>query len=316
VSIPQKIDFPTIWEEDWAEAYESATNGVDREIVLSLGRGAHLLRDIKDKKFSFARLAWFCLWARTYWLLDSARKGLSAKSEYTLEVLERLSFELTLHVEVIAESDSIDRLRAYAAWCISADINYQKTLLKPETLDAIWNPEPARSIMKDTERLASHENLFGPITVDIDEKRLRRGRFRQQNQEQHRLHRMKSWLAHPELATWKLKLNTLAKNKKGQPTFFNVLSEAETSVRSRLRQKDRLFTYLAYSKGSLFVHGSTLEQFLSITPEYAAPRPLDDVEECQALAATIRGQCNGSFVLLHVLRQRLWDKNEAEGKRA
>ena len=50
VSIPKEIDFPRIWEENWMEAYETATNGIDRDIVLSLGRVAHLLRDIERKR--------------------------------------------------------------------------------------------------------------------------------------------------------------------------------------------------------------------------------------------------------------------------
>lgn len=313
--VPRELEIPEVWGDSWSEEYAEAIEGVDRDIVLAQGRGAHMLRDIRDRTFSFTRLAWLCLWSRTYWTLDTARIALHTSSEYTLEVLARLSFELWLHVEAVAEQSSADRLRAYAAWCISSDIRFQEEMVSPGTLDAIWNPEPARSIFENKRQLAAYERLFGSITLDVDENRLRRGRFRQQDQEQHRLHRLKSWLAHPELAPWKLRLEQILPKQK-QPTFFQILDESERSVRSRLRSKDRLFMYLAYSKGSLFVHGSTIEQFLSLSGECVGPRRLNDREECEAVADMVRGQCNSAFVILRLLQGELWNEVNVNGSSA
>jgi len=135
----------------------------------------------------------------------------------------------------------------------------------------------------------------------------------QQHQERHRLQRLKSWLSHPELRTWKLKLDELQKNGI-QPTLFQVLNESERSLRSRLRAKNSLWMYLGYCKGSLFVHGSTLEQFISLTPNRATLRSLEDEEECEARAEFIKGLCNGAFVSLAVLQRKLWHEASAHDR--
>lgn len=317
-NIPEVLEIPALWDHDWHEAHEQATEGVEQDIVLVQARGAHLLKDIEDRTFSFARLAWLCLWARAFWLLDAARKSLNARSEYTLELLARATFELCLQVEAISERTPDDRLRAYAAWCLANDIRYQQEFVHPKTLDAIWSAEPAQSILANKRQLDVYQKFFGPLTIDVDETTRRRGRFRQQDQERHRLHRLKSWLAHTELASWKQRLDDLAQRRKPQPTIFEVLNESEKSVRSRLLSRlgpAAEFMYLSYSKGSMFMHGSTIEQLIAFHDQGIGPRLLVEEERCESLARRARTACNVVFVLLGVLQRRVWGEGRVDGER-
>lgn len=304
VQIPSKLVVPALWEEPWSEAIENATPGTDRQIVFTQSSGAHLLRLIEERTFSFERLAWLTLWNKSYWILDSARSAFRTSAEYALDVLARVSFELWLHVKTIAEQDGDERLRAYTAWCIASDVNYQQQLVRPDTLDAIWDSRPAQNILSDQARLEEWEKMFGPLKIDVDQKNLRAGRFRQQNQERHRLHRLKSWLAHKDLLPWKRKLDLLTRNQ-FQVSFFALVDPSVSSVRKQLRslETEPHLMYLPYVQGSLWIHGSTLEQIMDFASDRSiGPRPPRNAESCQSMADFIQSECMNVFISLNQLR--------------
>lgn len=294
---------PALWEEPWSEAIENATPGTDRQIVFTQSSGAHLLKLIEERTFSFERLAWLALWNKSFWILDSARSAFRTSAEYALDVLARVSFELWLHVKTIAEQDSDERLCAYTAWCIASDVKYQQQLVNPKTLDGIWDPRPAQSILSDQHRLEEWEKMFGPLKIDVDQKNLRAGRFRQEHQERHRLHRLESWLAHKDLLPWKQKLDKLAQNS-APVSFFALVDPSVSSVRKQLRRSetDVHLMYLPYMQGSLWIHGSTVEQIMDFASGRISPRPHRNAESCQSSADIIQDECMRVFMFLAQLR--------------
>lgn len=304
--LPTQLNLPPVWENDWPKALANAEKGTDRRIVVTQRRTAHVLKNIPDRAFSFERLAWLTLWEKGYWILDGASSGLRGRSEYILHVLSRVTFDLWLHATTIAERDHISRLRAYSAWCIWNDIHFQRELLHPKTLDGVWSPDPARGILEDKELREQYEKIFGPINVETDDKVLKRERFRQQDKEQHRRHRLERWLDHPDLRDWKKKIEELVRTRNTQIPFFSLFDESHGSVAKRLKSMGLRFLYLSYIKGSMFVHGSTVEHVMNYSGDQVAPRFLDDSEKCESLAGGVEGGCAGVVLVLNLLKRKLW----------
>ena len=182
-----KLLIPDIWDTEWVEAIEEA-EGLDEFLLSIQARAAHLLKPINDYDVTFERLAWLSLWTRAFSILDGVRAAILRESIFLLQVLARMEFELVLHTHTILASDPVDRLRAYCAWCISNDRSFQRKVVDPKTLDAVWDVEPVRQLIENPSDLEIHERLFGPLPeeMDIDEHEARRSRFRQQDRERHK----------------------------------------------------------------------------------------------------------------------------------
>jgi hypothetical protein len=301
-----KLNVPRLWEHDWETAIHAAT-GAESFLLNVEGRAAHLLKFIDDPSLNFERLAWVNLWTKSFSILEGARAAVHQESQYLLEILSRTSFELQLHVLTASEADPVDRLRAYATWCLWNDRCFQKEFLDGRTLGGLWNPQPAKEIVNDPGARATYERLFGPLDIETDPKELRKGRFRQQNAEQFRLHRLESWLGHPDLRASRDRLASLTGgDEKKQVSFFALFNESERSVAQRLRSLEMRFLYLAYVKGSMFVHGSTLEHLFVMDEQSVTPRFTGARESVEDHAQFIGHACNTVLVQLRPMQTRLW----------
>jgi len=98
--------------------------------------------------------------------------------------------------------------------------------------------------------------------------------------------------------------------KKKQMTFFALFNESDRSVARRMEELQMRFLYISYVKGSLYVHGSTLEHSLYLHEGALTPRVVVHDESIAALAHGIGGPggiCDLAFVQLELLRRKLWN---------
>lgn len=303
-----RLRFPD-FSGDW-NAMVAETEGVEKELLTTLARGANLLKPINDFAANFERVAWLSLWTKCFSNVQGALSALRGRSEYFLEVLSRTSFEVLLHVLTITEASPTERLRGYSAWCLWNDRSFQIEFVDPRTLDGIWDPKPAARILDDPSTRHAYEQLFGPIEVETDRRALAKGRLRQQHEERLRLHRLEAWLEHPDLCEWYAKLLAATKGRKNkQVIFFALFNTSDRSVAQRLESLQMRFLYISYVKGSLHVHGSTLEHSLDLHEGALTPRVSGHDESLAALAYGIGGLggiCDSAFIQLELLRRKLW----------
>ena len=212
-----------LWEKDWNGAIQNAA-GVEKTLLKIQAQAANLLRQVNDEKVTFARLAWLNLWTKAFAALDGTVCALSSKNPlYVLRMVARASFEQLLHTQSIIEpkkdreGESFKRLEAYAAWCIWKDQDFYERRACPKTLDEVWDPNPAQQIAFDLKSLEAHEAIYGQLDITMDERELKKGRLRQQDEFQHRLHRIRTWLNHTDLKPWHEKLKEY---KKKNVTFL------------------------------------------------------------------------------------------------
>ena len=291
-----RLVIPSIWEQDWEEALNSS-QGIEHELILAQAKGAHLLRAINESQSSSERLGWLCLWSKAFAALEVVASALSNDAKLALQLTARNVFELSLHVHVVVDPvlhlysmtqssakvtisrrskewvhrQTIDRLRAYTAWCLWHDRAYYQEMLDPRTLTGIWNAEPAKSIKSDKKALEQYEHLFGKLAAEVDEKKLRAQRAAMQEMLAFKVKRIEEWLEDPQLRPWKSKLEEAAKETRGSIPFFYLFDKADKSVPSRLRKIGLRFGYYSHMLSSNVSHGSSMEYFVHIGDDTVIP---------------------------------------------
>lgn len=284
-------------EEEWQEGI-AKLKGLHREAIIVQAKGCNLIKNISETKATSERVGWLHLWAKTFSALDSAISAFNSGSGLILKMISRSTFEWILHLRVIMEStvdkpdnnlknnglkngrasQIIDRLRAYTAWCFWSDKAYYEECVDWRTLAGLWDESTALNIMKDEQQLKMHEENFGPLNVELDEKKLRKRRLEMKRNIENRLNEINHWLEDPYLNPWVIKLEELKKYK-GHISFFSLFDPNADSVPKVLRKKELRFGYSRYLKGSMILHGSTMEHFISIGTSALGPNiKADDVE--------------------------------------
>ena len=324
---------PHLWEKDWGNAIHNAS-GIEKHLLIIQNRAVNLLSQITDKRVTFARLAWLNLWTKLFSTLEGVFCTIPKNSLYVLRMLGRASFEQALHAKTIKEPTikehtesknskkgkvstdlirnlekrAVKRLEAYAAWCIWNDLNFYERLVSPEILDAAWDPEPAQQIFRNLERLEAYESVYGQLKVETDEKELKKGRLRQQDEGQHELYRLRKWLDHPDLKPWHEKLKGGKKNN--FMTFFTLVGEDQRGVPKTLNEFDLSFVYPLYSEGSMAIHGSSLYQFLNLDNKSAVPLLVGTDDEVTGKIEEIGGNCYQVIIVLYSLGRQIWSEKE------
>jgi hypothetical protein len=321
---------PPLWEQDWDSAIRNSA-GVEEILIKIQARAANLLRQINDLEVTFARLGWLNIWTNAFATLEGALCAIPRNSLYLLRILGRTSFEKMLHARTILEpmfqiyreagnsnqeltpknqrkgkAESLKRLEAYTAWCIWNDKFLCEQIVEPKTLNRVWDSDPAKRNFGDLTSLKVHETLYGQRKIATDGRELKKGRLRQQDEGQHRLHRIRMWLEHPKLRGWQMKLQ-----KQNLMTFFTLVGETVKGKKGRyikecLMDLDLSFGYPIYSDGSMAIHGSSMDQFLNFGEKKVIPLFLGSTDEVRAKAEEVAYNCNDVIIALYLLRKQVW----------
>ena len=159
-----KLLIPTISMKDWLQAVEMAS-GLMRDVLDAQTTGLKIVANIKEPTASTERIGWLNIWAKTFAALEAVSAALSHHSRLVLLLCQRNTFELMLQMHTIMDPirkfdkknehdespkvanetneyacrSSVDRLRAYTAWCLWHDKAYFKEVLNPKSMRDIWN---------------------------------------------------------------------------------------------------------------------------------------------------------------------------------
>ena len=330
------IKIPELFDKDWNKAISEA-DGIYKELTICQARAANLLKSINDSKATFERISWISLWTKVFAITDAIFSAVTRNSEYLIAILTRVSFEQMLqvytiaepihkhfendetangsksklHNEVVAWKETVDRLKAYAAWCLWNDKQYFEELLHFKTQNGIFDIHPAVDIANDPAKLAFYESIYGILDAETDYREVKKERLRFQDNAQRNLVRIKSWLNYRELLPWKKLISTKQKNK--PVTFFSLFNESEYSIAKRLKGMDARWMYASYMRGAMFIHGSTIENTLHFRNGIFTPLFIGTDESVQQSADGITTLCTYITILLYTLSKQLWpDKNRGK----
>jgi hypothetical protein len=100
-------------------------------------------------------------------------------------------------------------------------------------------------------------------------------------------------------------MKTRHQNKK-HVTFFALFDESEETVASHLRQSDMRFAYALYKEGSLFIHGSTIDQLFCFEDDTVTPLLVGADDAVASTADSVGSSSNNTMVLLYMIQKELW----------
>ncbi len=324
---------PELWKkaDKWQEELKGTAGG-DHQCVLIQLRAVNLLKSLKTGPATPERLAWIILWTRAFVLLDGVRSMLSRNPSFTTDLMARVAFETALYTQAILEpaaalqalerhgpgralvtesarhnawQDVVDRLRAYTAWCLWSDLRYCDEMADSRTQNGIWDPQPARDIASDPEVFKAFEAYYGPLDLRNDHE-LERDRQQQLAGLAKKRKRIASWLSDTRLQGWVARLKNLKASEPGARTFFSLLFEDQGSVARRLSVMQQRFAYFRYLRGSLLIHGSTLDEMLMLGQRVVAPSIRSDDEEANHAAYDVASSCNLIVLSLFLTQKHVW----------
>lgn len=308
--------------EEWMKTI-SELEGRDKEATIVRAKGYNLLADFQESNASFERIGWLNSWAEAMTALESGISAFQYGSHWVLQTILRATFEWWLHLIVISEPmigllqvekcghkvvvsgraheyaqrKTVERLRAYAAWCLWKDKIHFRERLHPRTLEAAWDPNPAKEILSSEEGLEKYEMLFGKLESETDSRKLKQGRAEQERFFKDKIHRIDQWLGDTQLREWHDKILEVSDKNRGIVSFFNLF-DPEATVSKLLQKHGLRFTYTRYSASSMGLHGSTMEQFLRIGDSEVSLKLQMDNEAREMLFDEVISECRLLFVLL------------------
>lgn len=256
--------------QEWERAVTEAEGPLAKKALAVRARGYSLLAGVEEAKASAERLGWLNLWTKAMWALEGAACAHEGRSAWLLKCIERSTFEWRLHSQVIVqpvdtglEREVVERLRAYAAWCFWSDRDYYSRCLTSGNLREIWDPAPAQHILGSSTTRSVHEALFGPLEVETDAMELAAGRAEMELLYGNTIGQITEWLAAPPLRKW-ADLLTQKYQEMERPANFYELFERGATTSKELRRLGMRFAYLLFAKGSMAIHGSSMDEFIRI----------------------------------------------------
>lgn len=317
---------PILSEAQWV-AIINELDGCQKEAAILRAKGYNLLKAFDESKATFERLGWLTLWSKTTTALESAISAFQFGSDWILQTISRSTFEWVLHSLVILEPSSdlisfeesskfkvsvskekrddsnretVNRLRAYAAWCLWSDKDYYDECIHPKALADGWSGNPAKDILSDKESLQQYVNLFGTqvFEAETNEAKLLHEKKNMERFYAAKKERVARLLNEPQIKVWTDRLQNLQRRNKGSVSFFNLF-DSEASVPKTLKKHGLRFAYMHYLKGSMALHGSTMEQFILFEDSSVSPRnETIKHNNDETLFQSIIADCNQIFVLL------------------
>jgi len=265
-----KIVIPKIpSDEEWSEYIESL-EGRERDIYTLCAKGYNLLADFNETSATYERIGWLSLWTKVMTALESIIPAVQSGSNLILQSLSRATFEWMQHQFAITDPihdlienmrinkqvaiseyvyrSVVDRLRAYAAWCLWSDKNFYQELLDPRTQRNIWDSRPAREILENAKKWQQHEMLYGPLNSETDEKKLKQGRRNMEALYREKIRRIDDWLGDAKIQHWFKKLE---ENSNFRTFSFFSLFGDDNTLEQRLNKYQLRFAYISYSEGSM-----------------------------------------------------------------
>jgi hypothetical protein len=325
-----RLSIPAVSLKNWHDAVQAAS-GLMKDVLSVQTHGLELLRRVKESQASTERIGWLNMWSKVFAALQAVMAAINYQSKLVLLMAQRNTFELMLQAHTIVDPvrklndgstkssrprdaqeyafrSSIDRLRAYTAWCLWHDKAYFKEVLNPKSMRDIWDIEPG-TLAGDAGKASFFTAQFlEKIGAPLDEKVLRTGSRNVRKYYTERIRQIDEWMADPKLAKWAAAVNQASRNNIVGVPFFILFDRADVSIPKRLLREGIRFTYSNYIMSSMASHGSSMEEYLKIQNNTITPFLSGDKEQIDILAPEVIVRCQHMFTILDILDNEMRNK--------
>ena len=159
----------------------------------------------------------------------------------------------------------------------------------------VWDPSPAREILADKQSLNGYAKFFGKLDAEVDEAKLRKSKNDMIRAYKQRIKRIDCWLSDERLKIWIKKIKSAAKSKGF--SFFSLFS-SENTVPKQLHKLNFRFGYSEYMKGSMYLHGSSMDDFMIARDLVISPKFKSELAHPEVKFEQIVSSCNRIFFIL------------------
>jgi hypothetical protein len=322
-----RLSIPVVSLKDWHDAVD-ASSGLMKDVLSAQTNGLELLQRVKEPTSSTERIGWLNMWAKVFAALQAVLAAINYQSKLELLMAQRNTFELMLQAHTIIDPirklkdgslhesrpkeaqeyafrSSVDRLRAYTAWCLWHDKAYFKEVLNPKSMRDIWDIEPS-ALKDDTGKSSFLAAQFMEKTGKLlDESALREGSRNVRKYYTERIRQIDEWMADPKLAKWATAINQASRNNIVGVPFFILFDRADVSIPKRLLREGIRFSYSNYIMSSMASHGSSMEEFIQIQGNTIKPLLSGDKEQIGILAPEVIVRCQHMFTILDILDKEM-----------
>ena len=196
-----------------------------------------------------------------------------------------------------------DRLCAYTAWCLRADLETAEKFTKPSVMRQVFDPRPIQELARNPERLRAQEVLFGPVEV-LSMQEADKDRQEALATWEKRKARLRSLLSDSRLTQWLRRIQAL-RERQIPVSLFNLIGEDPESLRSFLEKLDLGVAHLLYTRDSQAVHGSSLVSSLVLADNVVSPQWFADSELLDNNCDSIATNCKQIAIFLWEIRDHL-----------
>jgi hypothetical protein len=260
-------------------------------------------------------MAWMSFWARSYAISSAVWAALEHESRMMLTVLERMSSETDLQIRLITEplleggyknedgwQETMNRLRAYSAWCLWSEKKLLEEMTDPRTLRKAYDTRTAREVLSDPELRKFFEE-FHCGGREVYRTAQEGERVEAEAVMKKQLRSIMDLLEDPTLASW---TNRLA-GSRYNTSFWGMFDEETQTVCARLSELGLRFGYASYMQGSMAIHGGSVNEFLSETTDKSwFPRIVELDKRWREKAMTIAHDIEDVYICLMMMKSKVW----------
>lgn len=312
--------------DDWQQAVESAS-GLIRDILSAQTGGVRLLQNINETKATTERIGWLNLWAKTFAALETVAAAITHRSKLGLLHCQRNTFELMLQAHTILDPirkldnkapgksrieyseygmrNTVDRLRAYTAWCLWHDKAYYNEVLNPKSMRDVWNFEFFDAMQKKTSPSPMFERFLEKIEPEMNEKRFLQISRSVRRMYTDKIKQIDEWMADPRLRKWSDTIARVSRQNIVGVPFFLLFDRSDGSIPKRLLKEGMRFTYPAYILSSIASHGSSMEEFINIEGNSIKPVLTGDKKQMETLAPEVILRCRHIITILKTINDEM-----------
>ena len=322
-----KLCIPKIDIKDWEQAVEAAS-GLLRDILKAQTKGVQLLQKIHEPLASTERIGWLNIWSKVFAALEAVAAAITHNSKLVLLFTQRNTFELMLQMHAIMDPirnlkdkppagsqlrqsqeyalrSSVDRLRAYAAWCLWHDKAYYKEVLNPKSMRDIWSHDFYDKMQPAIKKTPVYERFVEKMGSPMDEAAMREGSRNIRKLYTEKIKQIDEWMADPRLRRWSTALDQAGKNNIVGIPFFILFDPSEVSIPKRLLKEGLRFSYSAFILSSIASHGSSMEEFIDIGQNSLQPLFTGKKEQIEILAPEVIFRCQHIYTLLSAINDEM-----------
>lgn len=293
-----------VTRENWEDTLK-ASNDSARPFVAVQARLARSIGPFEGELLTGPLLGWLIFASRAFQAAEDGRALVRSLSPFAVTVLQRcvgdsvmdLTFVLGTGEPGVDDEGRVDRLGAYAAWCLWNDANDADRVLNHRDLNRAYDQSETIALASDP----TAAQLFGDLLseMETDPRVLRSQRLDHEESLHERSERMRGLARALNLDRWIITLDERVQQKPCH-SLRELVTGAPLGSLVEHKRRGITFAHTLYRHQSSVAHGSTAYPFVYVGDDQATPLISHPEAALQPQHDALVGEIDGLAFLLEL----------------